>query len=185
MKRFRKVELGFGDDAEEFIFDEKRKNTLHPIVMIDELILLLNNLNEELYMWKGNYGSVLSENSILENEISICMEQGYKPSSAYRKYRGEKVVVEDIIGLVKTDEPTNSVVLKKQLYNDTVPVVEDKMISISEGLLEDIRHELATLNGLQATDKPLIKDEDLILLKKDEIWELDYTDILAKIDKIL
>ena len=40
------------------------------------------------------------------------IDENGKPEVNFRK----KVTVDDIIGLIKTDEPTNSVELKKELY---------------------------------------------------------------------
>jgi regulator of replication initiation timing len=40
----------------------------------------------------------------------------FEPFEEYIKERTSKTSVNDIIGLVKTDEPTNSVELKKELY---------------------------------------------------------------------
>lgn len=95
----------------------------------------------------------------------------------------KKVVVEDIIGIIKTDEPTNSVELKKGIY-----VVPDKMLKISEGLLEDIRHELRSLTGLKAFDEyegEFHKDENGYTKKTVHTIDLDYTELIEKIDEIL
>ena len=40
----------------------------------------------------------------------------FEPFERYMKERTSKTSLEDIIGIVKTDEPTNSVELKKELY---------------------------------------------------------------------
>lgn len=40
----------------------------------------------------------------------------FEPFEKYMKERTSKTSLEDIIGIVKTDEPTNSVELKKELY---------------------------------------------------------------------
>ena len=40
----------------------------------------------------------------------------FEPFEEYMKERTSKTSLEDIIGIVKTDEPTNSVELKKELY---------------------------------------------------------------------
>ena len=59
-----------------------------------DIVELLNELHEEKEMWKRECKR-LKGLYYLENE---------------------NVELEDIIGLVKTDEPTNSVELKKELY---------------------------------------------------------------------
>lgn len=64
------------------------------IMRKNEIVELLNALYEEKDYWKKR--CLLVEN-----------KYGELPS---------KVKLKDIIGLVKTDEPTNSVKLKKELY---------------------------------------------------------------------
>lgn len=91
----------------------------------------------------------------------------------------KKVELDDIIGLIKTDEPTNSVELKKEVY-----AVPDKMVEINEELLEDIRHTLVSISGLRAFDK-FVSQLGYVEVFDDDIIDLDFKDLINKIDKVL
>ena len=74
--------------------------------------------------------------------------------------------------------------------NDKPPyVIPDKMLEISEGLLEDIRHELACIDKWYAFE-PMIninleKEEHTIINNKEMLIQLDFKDLIKKIDKLL
>lgn len=63
---------------------------------------------------------LLNENEELKKEnYKLHKRLGdFEPYEEYIKERTSKISVNDIIGLVKTDETTNSVKLKWELYND-------------------------------------------------------------------
>ena len=76
----------------------------------DEVVDRLNALHEENIKLK-------SENEMLRTTIS--RNEAYIDRLTHQSEwsnHSQKVSVEDIIGLVKTDEPTDSVELKKELY---------------------------------------------------------------------
>jgi len=64
--------------------------------------------------WNGLY----KENEQLKKEnYELHKRLGdFEPFERYMKEITSKTSLEDIIGIVKTDEPTNSVELKKELY---------------------------------------------------------------------
>lgn len=71
------------------------------------------------------YGEVADMLNELAEKNEQLMKESYElhkrlgdfePFERYIKERTSKTSVNDIIGLVKTDEPTNSVELKKELY---------------------------------------------------------------------
>lgn len=71
------------------------------------------------------YIKLLKQQGELERENEQLKKENYElhkrlgdfePFERYMKERTSKTSVNDIIGLVKTDEPTNSVELKKELY---------------------------------------------------------------------
>jgi len=74
---------------------------------------------------------------------------------------------------------------------DDVPayIVPDRMLSISEGLLEDIRHELASISKWYAFEPTSYinteKDGVTIINNKEFLVELDFEDLIEKIDKVL
>lgn len=71
-------------------------------------------------------------------------------------------------------------------YGDTkVPMVEDKLISVSEGLLEDIRHELVSCNGLYAFDKVFDEKANELWVKTTDLVELDFNACIERIDELL
>lgn len=72
--------------------------------MADAINKLLNELVEENEQLK-------KENYELHKRLG-----DFEPFERYMKERTSKTSLEDIIGIVKTDEPTNSVELKKELY---------------------------------------------------------------------
>lgn len=68
---------------------------------------------------------------------------------------------------------------------DEIPIIEDKMISVSEGLLEDIRHELVSHGGLYAFDKVFDDDAIALWVNVEELIILDFTCLIEKIDMLL
>lgn len=56
-------------------------------------------------------------------------------------------------------------------------------IQISKELLENIIHELTFLTGLKATDNPNIPITGYVSLKVDDLIELNYSDLIIKIEK--
>ena len=104
----------------------------------------------------------------------------------------DKVTVDDIIGFVHTDEPTDSVEEVRKLRGRSdcdVIVVPDRMIPVSEGLLEDIRHEMASVSKWYAFEPTHYinteKEGITIINNKDFLIELDFERLLKKIDKLL
>ena len=69
-----------------------------------EIVNKLNELNDENEQLK-------KENYELHKRLG-----DFEPFERYMKEITSKTSLEDIIGIVKTDEPTNSVELKKELY---------------------------------------------------------------------
>ena len=69
-----------------------------------DIVRLINELNDENEQLK-------KENYELHKRLG-----DFEPFEEYLKERTSKTSLEDIIGIVKTDEPTNSVELKKELY---------------------------------------------------------------------
>ena len=74
------------------------------IISFMDMFDLLNALHEENEQLKN-------ENYELHKRLG-----DFEPFERYMKERTSKTSVNDIIGLVKTNEPTNSVELKKELY---------------------------------------------------------------------
>ena len=73
----------------------------------------------------------------------------------------------------------------KDLNGQKVPVVSDKMIPISEGLLEDLRHELVTLNKLKAFDaagENTIVDTKISVVSRDDLIDLNLTKLIILLD---
>ena len=96
-----------------------------------------------------------------------------------------KVTVDDIIGIVKTDKPTNSVELNREIYKHRR---DDKVQYIGKELLEEIRHELVSINGLSAYDGESLgvhEGADYIQIDKEDLIRLDYDKLIEKIDKVL
>lgn len=69
--------------------------------------------NEDEECKKDCLTILLKENEELMRKLDMDCVKARNPTQR------EKVTLEDIIGIVKTDEPTNSVELKKDLYRDT------------------------------------------------------------------
>ena len=69
-----------------------------------DIVRLINELYDENEQLK-------KENYELHKRLG-----DFEPFEEYLKERTSKTSLEDIIGIVKTDEPTNSVELKKELY---------------------------------------------------------------------
>ena len=87
----------------------------------------LNEQHETIQRLKQNITELLSvnveedllkENEQLKNEnYELHKRLGdFEPFERHIEERTSKTSLEDIIGIVKTDEPTNSVELKKELY---------------------------------------------------------------------
>ena len=55
-------------------------------MFITEVVCELNDLHRDKEYWKMRYHTMVNENAMLRNEISIMREQGAKPSAAYEKY---------------------------------------------------------------------------------------------------
>ena len=70
-----------------------------------------------------------------------------------------------------------------------LPIVPDNMLLISEGLLEDIRHELASISRWYAFEPTKSinteKEECIIINSKEFLVELNFKDLITKIDKVL
>ena len=73
--------------------------------------------------------------------------------------------------------------------NDLPPyVVPECMVEISEGLLEDIRHELASVSKWYAFEPThYINTEKgyTIINNKEFLVQLDFEDLIKKIDRVL
>jgi len=97
-KRFKNVEekLNWGT-IQYFIYNNEKLTD-------DEIEDLVNQLLEENERLK-------KENYELHKRLG-----DFEPFERYMKERTSKTSVNDIIGFVKTDEQTNSVELKKELY---------------------------------------------------------------------
>ena len=95
-KRFR-ISQGYTDRV---CYDWQNNQLLN----FRETVELLNELVEENEQLK-------KENYELHKRLG-----DFEPFERYMKERTSKTSLEDIIGIVKTDEPTNSVELKKELY---------------------------------------------------------------------
>lgn len=95
-KRFR-ISQGYTDRV---CYDWQNNQLLN----FRETVELLNELVEENEQLK-------KENYELHKRLG-----DFEPFERYMKERTSKTLLEDIIGIVKTDEPTNSVELKKELY---------------------------------------------------------------------
>lgn len=67
--------------------------------------------NQEVADFLNENGQLKKENYELHKRLG-----DFEPFERYMKERTSKTSVNDIIGLVKTDEQTNSVELKKELY---------------------------------------------------------------------
>ena len=67
-------------------------------------------------------------------------------------------------------------------------ILPDKMLLISEGLLEDIRHELASIDqwyAFEATDKINLEKGYSIVNNEEFLVQLDFNKLIKKIDKVL
>lgn len=62
-------------------------------------------------------------------------------------------------------------------------VKEDK-IEVERGLLEDIRHELVSLQDLYTFDKCILSDNG-IEVELDDLVHLDFEKLIEKIDKVI
>lgn len=83
------------------------------------------DLEEARSYYQENFLTMKTERHQLKEENEQLKKENYelhkrlgdfKPFEEYMKERTSKTSVNDIIGLVKTDETTNSVELKKELY---------------------------------------------------------------------
>ena len=132
-KRFKHSEI-IQDDGQTICYGIEDTQTRHIFNVIGdgiydvtekELIKLLNelyeDLNHELTVSKA-LRDVVKE---LEKENEQLKKENYElhkrlgdfePFEEHIQERTSKTSLEDIIGIVKTDEPTNSVELKKELY---------------------------------------------------------------------
>ena len=74
--------------------------------------------DEFVRLYKRQRDDALKENEQLKKEnYELHKRLGdFELFERYMKERTSKTSLEDIIGIVKTDEPTNSVELKKELY---------------------------------------------------------------------
>lgn len=98
-KRFRKGKSILTDFPTDAIIDEETGERYYDGIKPDyvssnELVQILKKLHDEKEMWKRECKRLKG---------LYYLENG-------------NVELDDIIGLVKTDEPTNSVELKKELY---------------------------------------------------------------------
>ena len=93
-------EFGYRDD----VSGEDKYRGLKQDLTEQEVVDLLNELVEDNEYLK-------QENYELHKRLG-----DFEQFERYMKERTSKTSVNDIIGLVKTDEPTNSVELKKELY---------------------------------------------------------------------
>ena len=86
-------------------FDDEHKD------LCDEIVDSLNEFVEE-------YNHLKKENEQLKKETYELHKRlgDFEPFEEHMKEKTSKTSVNDIIGLVKTNEPTNSVELKKELY---------------------------------------------------------------------
>lgn len=73
--------------------------------------------------------------------------------------------------------------------NQNPVVVSDKKLEISEGLLEDIRHEFVTLHGLVAFDSlgdgVANNGRSSAVVPISQLIDLNYKKLLDKIDEVL
>ena len=81
--------------------------------------------NDKFLCYEDDYDAILNRLNELAEENEQLKKENYElhkrlgdfePFEEYMKERTSKTSVNDIIGLVKTDETTNSVELKKELY---------------------------------------------------------------------
>lgn len=78
-----------------------------------------------------------------------------------------------------------TVQLKKNLHGDMIPIIPNKTYEISEVLLEDILHELNSINGLYACD---FLNVDLIQMETNAgktFFKLDMIPLIKKIKKVM
>jgi len=96
-------------------------------MMGDEVVNRLNEQHETIQRLKQNIDELLSvdiEEKLLKENEQLKKENyelhkrlgDFEPFERHIKERTSKTSLKDIIGIVKTDEPTNSVELKKELY---------------------------------------------------------------------
>ena len=94
---------------------------------VSDVCDLLNEQHETIQRLKQNIDELLSvdiEEELLKENKQLKKENyelhkrlgDFEPFERHIKERTSKISLKDIIGIVKTDEPTNSVELKKELY---------------------------------------------------------------------
>ena len=66
----------------------------------------------------------------------------------------------------------------------TIDITVDAIL-IKRSLLEDIRHELVSINNLKAFDKTGHTGIGYVEVYDDDIIDLDYTELLERIDEVL
>lgn len=62
--------------------------------------------------------------------------------------------------------------------------IEEDKVEVERGLLEDIRHELVSLQNLYTFDKCTLSDNG-IEIELDDLVHLDFEKLIEKIDKVI
>lgn len=62
--------------------------------------------------------------------------------------------------------------------------IEEDKVEVERGLLEDIRHELVSLQNLYTFDKCILSDNG-IEVELDDLVHLDFEKLIEKIDKVI
>ena len=93
----------------------------------EDVVDRLNEQHEQIERLKGNFRALDEVKCELAEENEQLKKENYElhkrlgdfePFEEHIKERTSKTSVNDIIGLVKTDEPTDIVELEKELEND-------------------------------------------------------------------
>ena len=146
------AQMKWGDKRPEFNLDKYYevcmeesqqiyyKNDVHK--RINELIIECEKGIEEII--NGEKDSYIVKHDIAIKMLKKLYENLEEENS---KMNREKVELNEIIGIVKTDTPTNSVELKKEMYNDTLNKLDKNCEDLKKRVFYEIDRRINTLKA--------------------------------------
>lgn len=81
------IEDGYFKDEAKGV---KAGNDNTVLAWLNELENKSSSLEREMEDWKNQSIEATTENEILQNELNIAREQGYRPSDAYLRFIGDR-----------------------------------------------------------------------------------------------
>lgn len=128
-------------------------------------------------------GGIKSEKGIAEDNQVFHDKLDYT-QKCLEKLKNELENPSDFLKVkVKTEDFLKGKVKTKD--KGSVIIVPDKMLMISEGLLEDIRHELVCIDEWYAFESDKEFKEYTLLNNKEQLIKLEFDELIRRIDKIL